>query len=921
MRWADAVRARLRLLLSRRGAESRMNREFAFHIEMESERLSRAHGLPPGEARRRALAAFGGVEHHKEAMRDGRGLAWLSGLSLDIRLAVRTLRKYPAVTLVGGLAMTVGIGLGAGYLEVVNDFVRPALPLDEGDRIVGLQNWDVAENKPDLRSAADFTTWRIALHRVQNLGAFRAIERNVGMNAETADPALGAEITSSAFDTVRVAALFGRTLSGMDERAGAPSTIVLGHDLWMKRFGGDATILGRTIGVGDSSSTVVGIMPPGFAFPVNQQFWVPLRLGGAGYEARQGPAIHVFGRLAPGVSLEEAQAELTASGTRMAADSPAHEHLRPRVVRYTELFVGGPDARAAYYVQVLFVLLLLVLSSNVATMVFARTATRAHEIAMRFALGATRGRIVVQFFVEVLVLALAASVAGLAIVAVGTDSVTRLAWDVTQGRIPFWLDTGATLNTTTVLYAIAVALLASLVAGALPAFKATRSRLQASLRHPAGMADSTLRFGGLWSVLIVVQVAFAVMVLPPAIVAMASLGQQDHVDPGFAAQQYLSARLEMDADGASNDAAGRDEASAAFQAACDELRRRLAMQPQVTRVTMASRLPGMNHPEPDVEVEPVKGGPSADASAVMATSVAPDYFDAFGARIIAGRGLTSGDVRTNAAVVVVNEDFAARLLQGRNAVGRRIRYSTRYGEWYATGQPQGLPRAVMLQPGRWYEIVGVVKNLGMDTTRDAFAEGYGPGIYHALTSAGMRSGDIHSVRVAFHVDGDATGFGPDLRELARAVSPSLRIHDVLPLNEPIDKVSQGQRRVARFVSWLTALVAVIALLICVAGIYAVMSFTVARQTREIGIRIALGADRRRIVSGVFSRAMAQIATGLVIGATIWFYVIGVILGGADRVGLLAATAAGVMLVGVIACGVPVRRALRIEPTEALRHDG
>jgi putative ABC transport system permease protein len=908
MKWLDAARTRLRLLLDRRSAESRMNQEFRFHIEMETELLMRAKGLAYGEARRQALVAFGGMEKHREELRDGRGFAWLGGLSLDLKLSARTLARYPGVTIVGGLALAIGIGLGAAYLELVNDILHPSLPLDEGERIVGLQNWDVAENDPEPRSLHDFAVWREQLKTVQHVGAFRSIERNLGTVDRTAEPALGAETSPSAFLVARVPALLGRPLVDDDERDAAPPAVVLGYDLWRDRFAGDPGVVGRPVQIGRSTSTVVGVMPEGFAFPVNHQFWVPLRARALNIERRQGPAIQIFGRLAPHATLEDANAEIGTIGLRTAADFPAtHEHLRPRVVPYTELFKERDST--PYLVQVIFGLLLLVLASNVATMVFARTATREHEIAMRFALGSSRGRIVTQFFVEALVLALIATIVGLAVVAWGTNQVAHFIWDVTEGRIPFWLENSVSLNVTTVLYAIVLAVLGSCVAGVIPALKATQPRLQSRLRHPGGAGASALRFGGMWSAMIVVQVAFAVLVLPPAVVAVSGLAEADHTDPGFAAEEYLSAHLEVEADDFGE-----------FQAAYEELRRRLLMNPEITRVTFATRLPGMAHPEPSIEVDADGNAPGVTGESVTASAVGLDYFDAFGAGIVAGRGFNSADLAPAAQVVVVNEYFVNEILQGRNAVGRRLRYSTRYGEQATTGRPHG-DRTFMLEPGGWHEIVGVVKNLGMDTTRDAFTSGTGPGVYHPLAPDAIGSAGSYAVRIAFHVRGDAASFSPQLRATAHAVHPALRLYDVVTLDGPVDSTSRGQRRVGRFASMITALVAFVALLISIAGIYSVLSFTVARQTREIGIRMALGAAPRRVVAGVFSRAMIQIAAGIVVGAVIWFYVIVEVLGGGHRIGLLVTTAIVLMLVGLLACGVPVRRALRIEPTEALRDAG
>ncbi|MGH7444556.1 MAG: FtsX-like permease family protein, partial [Longimicrobiales bacterium] len=591
-----------------------------------------------------------------------------------------------------------------------------------------------------------------------------------------------------------------------------------------------------------------------------------------------------------------------------------HEHLRPRVVRYTELFVGEGGG-TAYLVQLVFVMLVLVLSSNVATLMFARTATRENEIVMRYALGGSRRRIIAQFFVEALVLALIATAIGLAFVAWGTGWITRFFWQVTEGQVPFWLGSG--LNATTVLYALALAFISALVAGVIPALKTTRARVRVRLRHPGGAGASALRFGGLWSAMTVAQVAFAVIVVPPAIVAVGALADADSVYPGFDGDEYLSARLEMEMERPPADSAESAAFFAQFQAAYEQLRHRLAADPAVSRVTFATQLPGMDHPQPFIEVDSAGRVPTSETEFVQSAVVDVDFFDAFGAQIVAGRNFNNGDRSAGARTVVVNQHFVDQLL-GRSAVGQRFRYVNRYAEREATGAPRGLPRERMQEPGDWYEIVGVVNNLGMDTGKDAFWPGAGPGVYHPLVPEAMGAGGAYAVRIAFHVRGDAASYAPKLRAAASAVSPALRLYDVLPLDRPVDAVNQSQQLVARFSSWMTALVAVVALLVSIAGIYSMLSFTVARQTRDIGVRIALGADRRRIITGVFSPAMLRIGAGIVIGAVVWFYVIVGVLEGGDRLELLLATAVVLVLLGLLACGVPVRRALRIEPAEALR---
>lgn len=868
-------------------------------------RAALARLLLPGREGRRG-------RHTRPRGTRGGWLASLGGFSLDARLGVRMLVKHPGVTLVGGLAMTIGIGLGAGYFELITDITDPTLPFAEGERIVGVRNWDPLENDPAPRASYDFLIWREELESVRDLGAFQSIERNLALAAGPGEPAHGARISASAFAIAGISPLLGRPLIEADEHPSAPPVVLLGHELWQRRFGADPGIVGRAVRVGSAPHTVVGVMPEGYAFPLNHHFWVPL----PGHELRaygpgDGPALSIFGRLAPGVGLDEARAELTALGSRAAAATGAD--LRPQVVKYPHLFVadvtGGGSGRGAHLAQLLFVTLLLVLASNVAIMVFARTATREEEIAVRFALGSSHARILGQFFVEALVLALAATAIALTAVAAGTGWLTAWVWQISQGQAPFWVD--ARLNGATILYALLLAVVGSVVAGVVPALKATGAGLQTRLRHTAGGGGSALRFGGPWSAMIVVQVVLAVLVLPPAVVAISALAEPGYVQPGFAAQEYLSARVAIEREQPAPDSTAERAFHDEFERSWRELERRLRAEPEVTSVAVATRLPVMDHPQVWVQVD--SGAAASTATWAMPTAVAPGFFETFDARIVAGRGLTSADA--GARVVLVNEHFVERLLGGRNAVGRLVRYTTRYAEVTATGQPRGIAAAEMREPGEWYEIVGVVSGLGMDTNRDPFYSGSGRGLYHPLTSAAVGRAGSYAVRMAVHVRGDPTSFAPRLRELAHAVRPELRLQDVLPMTGPIDRSNRMERVTARVFSWGTAMVALIALLISVAGTYSLLSFTVARRTREIGIRVALGADRKQIVREVFARTMRPMGIGVLVGGLAWLWIAG------DELHLLVISALLLVAVGLVACGVPVRRALRIEPTEAFRQVG
>jgi putative ABC transport system permease protein len=417
MSWLEGSRARLRLLFDRPAAESRMDEEFRFHLEMETERLMRETGLEAVEARRRALVAFGGVEKHKEALRDGRGLAWLGGLRLDLKLGGRMLAKYPGLTIVGGLAMAFAICVGAVVFQMLMLFVSPSLPLPEGDRIVHLRNWDLQASDPEPRALHDFGVWRQSMRTVTDLGAWEDVARNLTGRDGEARPVQVAAITASGFRIAATPPLLGRALVPEDERAGAPPVVVLGHDLWRARFAADSAIVGRTVQIGDAYPTVVGVMPDGFTFPVAHEAWTPFRPDVLDDAPLSGPAITIFGRLAPGATLGEAQAELAALGQRAAREFPdTHEHLQPQVMRYAQLFaisMAADEGGIVFALVQLFVLMLLVLvCGNVALLLFARAATRESEIIVRSALGASRRRIVVQMFAEALVLGGVAAAVG-----------------------------------------------------------------------------------------------------------------------------------------------------------------------------------------------------------------------------------------------------------------------------------------------------------------------------------------------------------------------------------------------------------------------------------------------------------------------------------------------------------------------------
>jgi putative ABC transport system permease protein len=802
---------------------------------------------------------------------------------LDFKVGFRMLARYPGLTLVGTAAIAVAIALGAVYFEGVNKFLNPRLPIRDGDRVVSILYWDANAFAPEGQLLHDFAIWREQVKTVDHLGAAIVFERNLAAEDGRVEPVRGAEVTANAFGLLQAAPLLGRTLTAQDEQPAEPPVVVISHTLWKTRFASDPGVVGRMVKLGTATATVVGVMPEGFAFPEAERIWAPLRVDGSMLAPRTGPAVSVFGRLAPGASMDQARAELDAIRARIAADNPeTHRFLRPRVTTYAKPLAEGGEARLIksmlYVVNGIFLMLLGVVCVNVATLVFARTATRSWDITVRNALGASRGRIITQLFIEALVLAGLAAILGLVLARVS------LGWalSVLAGGegLPFWID--ASLSWKTLLYTGLLTLFGAAIVGILPALRVTKINVQDALRSENG-ARSGLRFGGFWTTVIVVQVAITVAFLPLAAGGVFESNRFWQRAEGIGAERYLTAGVSMDREDHGTDAA---TFAARGRLSLDELERRLGAEPGVERVTFADRLPVMDQFKYRIEVDTMNGGPATGLRTSTLVQVSRGFFGTFGTSVVAGRDFEPLDFETG-RVMIVNQSFARHVLGDRNPIGQRIRIVSGEIDRYAGEE--------------WYEIVGMVKDFGWQLPRpEEQSAMYQPRLPTA--SAGLTL----AVRVR-----DPETFGTRLRAIAADVDPTIRLTDV----QPLAQVGGGEARINWTLTSVAWLISFIVLLLSATGIHALMSFIVARRTREIGIRIALGAGRGGIVAGIFSRAFLQIGAGLLAGSAL-----AALMGlGSTRQVLLLLAADGVMLVvGLAACAVPLRRAFRIDPTEALR---
>jgi predicted permease len=837
-------------------------------------------------------------------LRDGRRLASLNGMSLDVKLGGRMLLKYPGLTLAGGLAIAIAIGIGAGWYDLAGKLLAPTIPLPEGDRLVLIETQNSLTVAPERRVARDFLEWRRELRTIEDLGAYRADTRNLILGNAAPEPIQMAELTAAAFRTARVPPLLGRGLLDSDEKPGAPSVVVLGYDVWQRSLGGRQHVLGSIVKLGNTPATVIGVMPKGFGYPFNHDAWTPLSVR-ASYSALEGGAISVIGRLAPGISREQANAELRVFGERAAAAFPAtHAHLRPSVWRLGE-GPGGLEDIAQLALRNLPVLLVLIIAcTSVGTLVYARTATREGEIAVRSALGAGRARIIGQLFVEALVLASPAAAVGL----IAADRA--LAWGIESansgsGGAPFWMTPGLRLST--ILYAGGLAVVSAAMLSLLPALKVTRARVQPHLAN-LGSGGATLRFGRVWTGAMILQVALTALGIPVALETASEARRNLKIRAAFPNREYLAARVDVDR-------GVEEETGPAFEArrarTFADLQRRIAQEPGVVAVTFADRAPGSGPRSRFGEVESSPGAGPAYDDGFLTSAVGPGFFEALDRPIVAGRAFHGGDSSPDARTILVNEAFARAFSRDAgigSPIGARLRYPASSADDDDDSDGAGA-RPNRPATGTWFEIVGVVRDVGLDPD-DLGNEK--PAVFYA-GSAGTASPLVMVVRVR----GNSAPLAARLPFIAADVDAGLFVQDSLPLDE---WVRQRDMDMVVTVAW-QAVVTALVLFLSALSIFSLVSISVSRRTREIGLRAALGANPRHVLARILSRAVVLMGSGITAGGALLLLFVAQTRSMEDVAlyARYAAVTSAVMLAAcLLACIVPARRALRINPIDALR---
>jgi putative ABC transport system permease protein len=813
----------------------------------------------------------------------------MGGFLQNLRFGARLAGRNPGLSTICVLTLGVGIGLTATMFSIVHGLLLRSLPFVEPERLVAVTHTDVAQGTEgiDIPLPA-FALYRAEQQAFEDLAGYRTGTFNVS-GGEVAEQFSGGWVTANTFELLRVQPILGLSFRPQEAGAGAELVTVIGYRIWQDRFGGDPQVLGRTLRINGEAATVVGVMPEGFMFPIREALWVPDRRDASEYEvgASGAPSLSVFGRLRPGVALEQASAQVSALSQRLAAsDAETYGNVRAVAITLDEQFrrwvIGNHGRELLFTMLGAVFLVLLIACVNVANLLLGRAALRSREVAIRTALGASRSRIVAQFLTEPLILAAAGALLGLAIVWVGASVFAR---SIPAESTVYWVDFG--VDRTVLLFVVGLMLFATLVSGLLPALRASGGNAGETLKDGTRGASS-VRGGRITRGLVVAEIALAVVILASAGLMIRSAVNATSLEYPFPTEDVLTARLGFPLEYPAYTRV--DERIRFFE----EVESRLAGVPGVRQAALTSTLPGEWANSIGVAVEGRVEERAADRSAARWAAVTPAFFDLFEVRMIEGRTFGAEDHAESLPVVIVNESFARRHFPAGDAVGSRLRYGS------AADAP-------------WRTIVGIAPDLYMAGGEREQQEQ--EGFYFPLAQAtGARF-----MSIVARTAGPPSSITAQVREAVAAVDRDIPIYRVQTLGAALRDGLWDLRVVGTMFSIMGA----VALFLATIGLYGVIAFAVSRRTREMGIRMALGAGAGKVLRLVIRQGVVQLAAGLAIGLLATFAVTGLLhsflvgVGPRDPVTLLAIIAA-LGVTGLLATWVPARRATRVDPLVALR---
>ena len=804
----------------------------------------------------------------------------MQGLLQDIRYALRMTARRPGLAIVIVLTLALGIGANTAIFSLVNTVLLGAQPYPQADRLVNIREAQL-QRGPGGRPVrpANFFDWRSRATSFEDVAWSRDSIQNLTGDGEP-EMIIGYRFSPNMFAVLGLQPLIGRTFREDEDRAGAPNVVVLGHALWQRRYGGDHGILGRAILLDGESYEVIGVMPPTFTHPRRAELWTPVRVAPDLAANRTSRVLRLVGRLKPGVSQADAQRELDTLYAGLAAH-PENAGITPAI----EPFADTGDARPLLLILFAGVgFVLLIACANVANLLLADATSRRRELALRGALGASRRRVMRQMLTESVMLSLAGGVLGAGVTWLTKDALlTLFPENIANLNLPLIerIDVGAGVFA----FALIVSVATGLLFGALPAWRLSRANLQGALRDGDRGGSASRRTHG---VLVAVEVALSIVLLAGALLMVQSFVKLQRQHFGFEPKGVLSARVMLPAY-RYPDAAARTPFAQAVLARLKEI-------PGVESAGVTNFIPlsgwsaSLNF---DIEGRPAPPPGSEPFASFLTAS--EDYFDAMGIRVVAGRGFTAADREGAPLVAVINESLAKQYWPGENAVGRRV----------LLDGPNGPER---------FDVIGIVADVRSDGLE-------APPVGQLFLSAWQQS----SANLAFALRAapglDPASLAAQARAAVWAVDADQPVTYVLTMAGLADESMMFRRAGMR----LAAAFGVLALVLAAIGIYGVLSYSVSRRSREIGVRMALGATRLNVAGGVIREAMSMTAIGCAIGiaaALLLMQLIATVLYDTTPADPMTyVSVAGILLaVALLATWLPMRRATAVEPISALRAD-
>ena len=872
--------AKLRNLLANKHAEEDLDRELASHLTLLADDFER-RGMTAEEARLAALRALGSVAQAKEAHRDERSLLWIEQARQDLRYGLRTLSKSPGFTTTAVLTLALGIGACTAIFSLVNAVLIRSLPYGDSSRLVYLYTPNPQFKLPAEAfgpTYADFYDLKHESHSFQDITAFdQSIFSLASPGAAKRISAAG--VDGDFFRTFQSSPELGREITPDDNQLGHEKVAVISHALWQSIFGSAADVLQRSLLLDGRSYEIIGVMPRGFEYPHNTdlaygesqykttQVWIPLALTPQQMADRENSRGNAVARLKPGVSIAQAQAEMA---TIMARLDKLHD---PQVQGWGALIENFVDSAVGHVRSLLWLLLgavsivLLIACSNAASLLLARAAGRIRELGVRVALGAGRSRIVRQLITEALLIGLAAGAIGVAFAYL----FLRILPLFNPGNIPRLNE--ASLDMRVLLFTIAVSLLTSALTGVFPSLAGSRLTLTDFLAT-TGSRSVAGAHNRVQSALIVVESALVLVLLTSAGLLIRSYVNVESVDTGFS-QSTVTLNIGLDA------RYSQPQAVQFFR----KLFARLQALPDVETVGAVSNLPLSN--SEDLRMFAVDGYPNQKGQLVEMRWATPNYFSAMRIPLIAGR-LFTAEEKPGAHTIIINQSFATKYFAGRDPIGGRISRQD--------------------DPTQWSTVVGVIG----DVRHNSLEEPAEPQIYHPDMEFG---GGYIAVRSLL----PARSLAASIRTVLHSLDPNLAAGDIQTMGD-LESEASAQRR---FQTSLLALFAAIALFLALVGLYGLMAYSVSRRTREVGIRMALGAHRSDVLWLVLKKAAFLLAVGLASGLVASWFATRAIqsllfgVGRHDPITILSVCAL-LAVSGLLAAMIPTRRAASIDPMQALR---